>query len=240
MFHVEHNSPENIIFQGLPGIDPRRLNLLAEYARLIHRENSRFNLTGFKTVNEITENLIIGSIKPLLDSDVPRGTFADIGTGSGTPGIPVSIFFPGLRGKLIDSNLKKIRFISDVIEKLCLERIEPLNARLESAGRDPLERETYDLVLSRALGSFSLVAELGSPLLKKGGLLYIYSGKDRVNLSRPVVDHCGQLSLEPVANKELGAVSGIIFRKRDFLDNKYPRKYPVIQREASKIDGERR
>ncbi len=237
MFHVEHNATVNIILQGLPGIDSHRVNLLAEYAYLVQQGNSRFNLTGFNTAREIAENLVIGSIQPLLGSDVPRGTFADIGTGAGAPGIPVSIFFPGLRGKLIDSNSKKIRFISDVVDKLCLERIEPLNARLETAGRDPLERESYDLVLSRALGSLSLVAELGSPLLKKGGLLYIYSGKGRTNIRRPVIDHCNRLSLEPVANEELGAVSGIIFRKRDFLDSKYPRKYPVIQREASKIDG---
>ncbi len=236
MFPVEHKSTVKIIIQGLPGIDPRRANLLAEYAHLLHQANSRFNLTGLKTTHEIAENLILGSIQPLLGSDVPRGTFADIGTGAGTPGIPVSIFFPGLRGTLMDSNSKKIRFISDVIGKLCLENIEPLNTRLESAGRDPLRRESYDLVLSRALGSLSLVMELGSPLLKKGGLLYVYSGKETGTFSRPVIDHSNKLSLEPVANKELGAVCGIIFQKKDILDSKYPRKYPVIQREASKID----
>ncbi len=232
---MEHDSVNKILNEILPGIDQQRAELLAEYVRLVRRGNSRFNLTGFKTAEEIAENLVAGSIKPLMGSGVPRGTFADIGTGAGTPGIPVAIFFPELRGTLVDSNTKKIRFINDVIQRLNLHSVKAVSTRLETAGRETLEREKYDLVLSRALGNLPIVAELGSPFLKEDGLLYIYSGRSTEDLSRDVIDLCHRLSLEPVDNKKLGTGSGIIFRKTGKLHEKYPRKYPVISREASQI-----
>lgn len=233
---MEHDTVKTILSEILPGIGLKRAGLLAEYARLVQKGNLRFNLTGFKKIEDIAKDLIAESIKPLVGTNVPRGTFADIGTGAGTPGIPVSVFFPEVRGKLIDSNAKKIQFISNAIGKLHLHSLEAVNARLEIFGRDPCEREKFDLVLSRALGTLSLVSELGSPLLKVGGFLYIYSKRNTGDISQNVVNNCQMLSLEPVNGKILGIKSGIIFRKTGNLDNKYPRKYSAIIRESLKID----
>jgi 16S rRNA (guanine527-N7)-methyltransferase len=92
---------------------------LVRYALLLHDQNRKINLTAFKTIEEIISNLIIGSLDPLCRMRVPRGTrFVDIGTGSGIPGIPFSIFFEDACGMLLDSSLKKIEFLELVIKSI--------------------------------------------------------------------------------------------------------------------------
>ncbi|MDR1511619.1 MAG: 16S rRNA (guanine(527)-N(7))-methyltransferase RsmG [Endomicrobium sp.] len=101
---------------------------------------------------------------------------ADVGTGSGMPGIPVKISLPNIKLTLVESIAKKCNFLENINDKLELNA-EILNKRAERIGQDLLYRQKYDFVLSRAVSKFSTNLEISIPLLKVGGYFIVYKTK---------------------------------------------------------------
>jgi 16S rRNA (guanine527-N7)-methyltransferase len=221
MFHVEH----------LPII----MNInesLNIYAQLINEYNSnKFNLTGFKTVEDIRIQLLDASYIDLNLLNVPRGTsFVDMGTGSGVPGVVLALYFPEYEFTLVDSNNKKIEFITMVVDKLGIKNVKAVSGRLEEYSRE--NSNTYDIAISRAFAPFYYSLEFGMTMLKKEGRLFIYSHFNNSNLSEKLVAFAqelgGEISEHPFAE-------GVSFRKLRNTPDKYPRRFAVIKREAAKI-----
>ena len=74
----------------------------------------------------------------LLDSlaiqpDLTGTRIADVGTGAGFPGLPLALVNPQRQFTLIDSNDKKIRFVSHAVALLKLQNVSAVHARSEDA-----------------------------------------------------------------------------------------------------------
>jgi len=236
---VEHLTDTESFTKKTGITDNSKISLMIRYAESILSENLKYNLTGHKNLHDIIENLIIGSLEPLVPFNVPRGTlFADIGTGAGIPGVPLAIKYSESEGILLDSNQKKIRFINRNANELGIQNVKALNIRVEDAGRSIEFREKFDLVFTRAMSDIYTIAELGSPLLKKGGLILIYINKDQSDFSKYLQDHLSSLGLilESTAseNNTANEFDGITLKKIKNSDDKFPRKMPVIKRMAIK------
>jgi len=236
---VEHNSiVEWAASLNIPAGDDR-LELLCRYARLVVESNRKFNLTGYSSIEEVEEGLIINSIDPLKGLNVPRGTsFVDIGTGAGVPGLPLSIFHRGLRGLLLDSNTKKIRFIQGVVADLGLNNVEARSIRLEEAGHKDELRGKFDFLFARALGNPYFTIEMGAPLLKEGGHLYMYSNIRAEDLHGDVLHHGERLGVVIVESgeRDLLGISheGLLFKKISATADAYPRRFSVVKRESKR------
>lgn len=213
---------------------------LVRYAFLLHDQNRKMNLTAFKTVEEIISNLIIGSLDPLSLMRVPRGTrFVDIGTGSGIPGIPISIFFEDVSGVLIDSNSKKLEFLDQVIKSIGMHSLTILNARAEDILTDEAYRESFDLALSRAFAPPYVALELSLPFIRVGGTLFLYSAINGEALPEPILRHASELGGSVVPSVEyesFGITSPCIFIKKNApTPSRYPRRYPAIRRDSERL-----
>ncbi len=233
------------VLEGLYGSvrvrhDEKNIQAFSTYLNMIYKENNKFNLTGFSSIDDMAKHLIFDSLKPFWQLNVPRGThIIDIGSGSGIPGIPMAIVHKDCKFTLVDSSEKRINFVNNAINQIGIDNAQGILSRVEVIGRDWFHREKYSIVLSRAMAKIYVVAELGSSLLKENGYLYVYSNKNNSILSVEEDRHVRAVGLKVASEsqrKKLGiSDDGFLFFKETSVKDIYPRKFPVIKREADKI-----
>jgi 16S rRNA (guanine527-N7)-methyltransferase len=102
------------------------------------------------------------------------GRIADVGSGGGSPGIPVALA-TGIGVDLIEATGAKCAFL-----RLCVETLgvpcEVINDRSEHLARGA-GRDAYDLVLARALAPPPVAAELCLPLARPGGHVLLWTAE---------------------------------------------------------------
>lgn len=232
----------NILAQQTGIEDSQKLAILIEYAKLIYSENKKYNLTGHSTLDEIIGNLIAGSLEPVKHLIVPRGTlFADLGSGAGIPGIPLAIKYDESNGVLFDSNQKKIRFINKTASTLGINNVKGNDIRVEDAGRNNNYRECFDVVFTRAMSDIYTISELGAPLLKVGGFIFLYVNNNQIDFDDYLLEHLSDLGLTKefisVDNKsgaDIVVSEGLVLKKISETDDRFPRRMPVIKRMATR------
>ncbi len=121
--------------------------------------------------------------------------WADLGSGAGLPGLPLAARYPDTDFTLIDAQQRRLAWVSAVAAELRLTNVTTVHARLEDFGHGP-ERERFDVATARALGPLPVVAELGLPLLRSGGLLIVPRGRREEAELREARDACELLGGE--------------------------------------------
>ncbi len=150
---------------------------LLRYVDLLLEGLDRQRLVGEKSGASLIEKHIYDSLYPLKLLRIPPGSLLDLGTGAGLPGIPLKISLPGLKLYLLDAKTQRINYLRRVAAELELREVYYLPGRAEMWGRDPGCRERFDCVVSRAVARAAVLAELALPLIKVGGCLLLYKGK---------------------------------------------------------------
>lgn len=162
---------------GLPLTEHQLRQFQVYYEQLVDW-NSRVNLTGITDYEEVQVKHFVDSLTIVQTLDGAKwvdGNFAlmDIGTGAGMPGIPLKLVYPGARLVLLDSIAKKTAFLMHITEQLRLEGVEVLTSRAEELGHLAEYRESFDLVVCRAVSQLATVAELTLPFCNIGGITVI-------------------------------------------------------------------
>ena len=141
------------------------------YLRLLLETNQEYNLTSITDTKEATIKHLLDSLSiyQLLEGE----TIADIGSGGGTPGIPLAIAFPKKKFLLVESKQKKAAFLVGAVKQLKLKNVRVINKRAEevTATRAP------ETIISRALGSLDYFIAVAGHLLPKKGKAIAMKGK---------------------------------------------------------------
>jgi 16S rRNA (guanine527-N7)-methyltransferase len=169
-----HDSLLDKLAEGLTAL-PLDLNdhvqhQLIDFLYLLVKWNRAYNLTAVRQPEQMVTRHLLDSlvIGPYLQG--PR--ILDVGTGAGLPGIPLALAYPNCQFTLLDSNGKKIRFVTQVVAELGLVNVDVVQSRVEAyqpAGR-------FDTITARAYSSIEELVEQTAHLLAEGGQYLIMKG----------------------------------------------------------------
>jgi len=203
-----------------------------KYYEFLTEYNSHTNITSITDKNDIYLKHFYDSILLSLTTDFKKiSTMLDIGCGAGFPGLVIKIVYPHLKLTLLDSNNKKTRFCSNLIEKLNLDNVEVVNKRAEDYIKE--KREYYDLVTARAVKDLSILNELAIPYVKKDGL-YIAMKSEYEQELKNSLNGINILGGKYIETKNInlpnnnGIRNFIIIKKESITNIKYPRQYNQI------------
>ena len=131
---------------------------LHQLLRELAHWNRTFNLTGITDMEGMISHHLLDSLA--VHRYLHGSAVADVGTGAGFPGLPLALVNPERRFTLIDSNGKKIRFVSHAVRTLGLMNVEPLQARVEALRPE----RPFDTVLARAFAPLPQLLAAVAPL----------------------------------------------------------------------------
>jgi 16S rRNA (guanine527-N7)-methyltransferase len=153
------------------------LDPLEAYFRLLSQWNAKINLTALPLDAPTDETFDRLLVEPLAATrripDVPALWF-DLGTGGGSPAIPLKIARPKLKLTMIESRERKSAFLREAVRALGLADAAVANARFEDVALDPASAGTGDQITVRAVKVDAALFETASLLLRQGGRLLLF------------------------------------------------------------------
>jgi len=135
---------------SLPAYDDQVLQI-QQYIKILLTWNEKVNLTAIRDPLEILHRHFCECMYAAEAIPLEKGRLADVGSGGGFPGLALKIMRPGLQVFLVESNIKKVTFLAEVIRELGLNGAQVLARRYEELGE---EMAPLDYICSRALGEF--------------------------------------------------------------------------------------
>ena len=160
----------NLLIEGFGelgmAVTDHQLDTLLEFALLLGQWSKRINLTGHRTLLEITRRLILDAAA--LTAQLPEiASLADIGSGAGFPGFPVAILRADCRVTLVESRERRHYFQRQVIRQLGLG-----NVCAELGRAETLEPSLHAAAIAQAVAQPADALPLLLPWVEIGGLLF--------------------------------------------------------------------
>ena len=214
-------------------LSEKQLNQLEEYYKMVIDYNKHTNLTRITDKKEFYLKHYYDSLTIIKAIKLNNQSLLDVGTGAGFPGIVLKIVFPQLKITLIDSLNKRIIFLNEVINHLNLNNIKAIHTRAEDYIKE--NRESFDIVTSRAVANLQMLSELCIPFVKVNG----YFIPMKAEATKEITDSTNAIDT-------LGAVIEKVYEFNLFSDtlkrtiikikktrvtmNKFPRKFSEIKK----------
>ena len=149
-----------------------------QYLTFLLAENQKQNLVSRKAGEAELISHIEDSLKVMSFCSLEGKQIIDIGSGAGFPGLVLAMYCPEAQFTLVESDLKKSGFLTAACAELDLKNVQVIRERAEILGRDPVYRGQFDVCTSRAVAAMNIMLEYGIPLLKLGGRLLLWKGKN--------------------------------------------------------------
>ena len=99
-----------------------------------------------------------------------EGPIVDVGSGGGTPGIPIATALPLRSVTLLEAERRKCRFLETWVAELS-------NVEVRWGRAEDEEPEQFGVALAKALAHPPTAAEWCLPLVREGGLVVLWVGE---------------------------------------------------------------
>ena len=148
-----------------------QMQQLLQFVELLQKWNKTYNLTGIENPQEIISKHLLDSLS--ITSCLLGKNIIDVGSGAGLPGIPLAIMCPDKQFVLLDSNVKKTRFMQQVSIELGLKNTQVVHKRVEQY----LPNQIFHTLVSRAFASSKQLVDHCELILKsldqKGRIIFM-------------------------------------------------------------------
>lgn len=149
--------------------------------------NKTMNLTRITEKDDVYLKHFYDSLTLAKVYDLSKvNTLCDIGTGAGFPGLVLKIFYPNLEITLVDSLLKRVKYLNSLIDKLELTGIKAYHNRAEDIIK---ENKKFDIVTARAVSALPKLLLWTMPLVNKNGSFLAMKGnvEEELELSKDIM-----------------------------------------------------
>ena len=147
-------------------IQPEVERGLSAYHGLLARWNRKINLTSLTDADGDLDRLLLEPLAaaPRISRDAK---VLDIGSGGGSPAIPLKIARPDLTLTMVEPRMRKAAFLREACRQLALSGCSVEQTSYEGLLRRPDQMESFDVVTVRALRldqhALSSIARLLAP-----------------------------------------------------------------------------
>ena len=170
-------------------LDPDLGRRLEAYYRVLSVWNAKINLTGFNLTDvapEVVDRLLIEPLVAARYVPAEATRMLDLGSGGGSPAIPIALALPRLRLTMVESKTRKSVFLREAVRVVELAGADVVNARFEELLARPDHHEAHDLVTVRAVRLEPRTLMTLQAFVRPGGLLFLFRGSTAADPSETV------------------------------------------------------
>ncbi|MGH9420031.1 MAG: 16S rRNA (guanine(527)-N(7))-methyltransferase RsmG [Thermoanaerobaculia bacterium] len=174
------------------------LNPLEDYFRLLAQWNAKINLTSLSLApptDEAFDRLLVEPLAAARQIADTSGVWFDLGSGGGSPAIPLKIARPGLRLTMIESKERKSAFLRETVRTLGLSDAVVLTDRFEDTASKSEHAGSGDLVTVRAVRPDFALFEVAARLLRENGRLLLFRPAHAASVDPPGFQRVNTLPL---------------------------------------------
>lgn len=151
------------------------LDGLGVYLDVLTAWNRRINLTALDDPDVAVDRLVIEPLVAarFLPPDLEQ--FMDVGSGGGSPAVPLKLMAPAARLVMVESKVRKSAFLREVTRQLGLTGVQVETCRFEELLARPDMLESMDLVSVRAVRLDERALFTLQAFLEPGGQIFFFT-----------------------------------------------------------------
>lgn len=156
-----------------------------------------------------------------------RGSFLELGSGGGLPGLVLAQEWPEAEVVLMDAQQRRCDFLTRAVELLDLApRVTVVCGRAEELARRPELRGAFGLVVARSFGAPAVTAECGVGFLSSGGHLLVTEPpqQDAGSPDRWNTDGLARLGFSEPEPLRSGKTGAVLLTLGGDVDQRWPRR----------------
>jgi 16S rRNA (guanine527-N7)-methyltransferase len=195
-------------------VPPQQVDQLETYFDHLQRWNRTINLTALPLDPPNTEAInrlfveplaaarFLGSRRPPIPKpQSPIPVWIDLGSGNGSPAIPMKIALPEFDLTMVESRSRKAAFLSETVRALNLDRSRVENLRFENLQPKGLA----DLITSRAVRTEAFRESIIQRLLRPRGWLILFGASEDLGGPFELVETVQLIQDEPGSRLQISA-----------------------------------
>ena len=162
---------------------------LTAYYDLLSRWNRKINLTALDMPDEAIDRLLLEPLAAAKHLPSPDVAVMDIGSGGGSPAIPMKLAAPAASLTMVEVKARKSAFLREALRTLGIQKAVVETSRYEELLARPELHEAFDVLSLRAVRVEIRTLVTLQAFLRPAGLLFLFrgpSGSDVPELVPPI------------------------------------------------------